>query len=113
MKKTASLIIVIFLLLTSCGKSSKLINPPAPPAASGTQAPIEPEIKTQSESEAKSKETTKKQQEETKSSWLQWGPTKFVTKWTLIAAAVYGLYKLTRHVIGEEEWNRIMNPTES
>jgi hypothetical protein len=39
------------------------------------------------------------------------GPTKFVAKWTLIEQQLHmGLYKLTRYVLGEEEWNRIMNP---
>jgi hypothetical protein len=33
-----------------------------------------------------------------------------MAKWTLIAATAYGLYKLTRRVIGEEKWNAIMNP---
>ncbi len=79
MKKTISLILGMFLiLLTGCGKSKQLVSPLDPPAG------------TQSGSETQSEETTEKQQEETKSSWLQWGPTKFVAKWTLIAATAYG-----------------------
>jgi hypothetical protein len=95
MKKSVILLLVISLV-AGCGKGKQLVSPLDPPAG------------TQSGSETQSEETTEKQQEETKCSWLQWGPTKFVAKWTLIAAAAYGLYKLTRYVLGEENWNSIM-----
>ncbi len=86
MKKTISLILGMFLLLTGCGKSSKLIRPTD---SAETQETTRKEVKTQSDESTEKKEETTEQKPAT-NSWI--------TK-ELIAIAIgtaigaYALYK--------------------
>ncbi len=89
MKKTISLILAIFLLLSGCGKSSKLISPVDP---AGTQTPIEPEITTPSESETKNEETT--EQKPATNYWgYAWITTEVIAATAAIVGVVYVIYK--------------------
>ncbi len=95
MKKTISLILGMFLLLTGCGKSSKLIRPTD---SAETQETTRKEVKTQSDESTEKKEETIEQKPAT-NSWI--------TK-ELIAIAIgtaigaYALYKFMDLVINAD-----------
>jgi PBP1b-binding outer membrane lipoprotein LpoB len=87
MKIIISLILAIFLLLTSCSKGRKLVSPVAPV---GTEATTPSGSETKSEEK---KEESKKEEPKTDYlGWISWGVS--AVAYTAIAAGVtYAIYK--------------------
>ncbi len=97
MKIIISLILAIFLLLTSCSKGRKLVSPVAPVGTEAT-TPSGSETKSEPKKEEPKKEEPKKEEpkkEEPKTDylgWISWGVS--AVAYTAIAVGVtYAIYK--------------------